>query len=44
MAHEKKMIQTLNYEYQDFLNPDVFQNIMTKLVQDVQYAKTIMLC
>jgi hypothetical protein len=26
--------------YQDCLVPDVFQNVMSKLVQDMQYVKT----
>jgi hypothetical protein len=40
MAHGKIQIQTLTHGYQDFLNPDVFQNVMSKLVQDMEYSKT----
>jgi hypothetical protein len=36
-------IQTLTYGHQDCLDPDVFQNVMSKLVQDKEYVKTIML-
>jgi hypothetical protein len=39
MAHEKIQIQTLTYGYQDFLILDVFQNVMSKLVQDMEYVK-----
>jgi hypothetical protein len=34
-------IQTLTHGYQDCLVPDVFQNVMSKLVQDMEYMKTI---
>jgi hypothetical protein len=33
-------IQTLTHGYQDFLVSDVFQNVMSKLVQDMEYIKT----
>jgi hypothetical protein len=33
-------VQTLTYGYQDCLLPDVFQNVMSKLVQDIEYVKT----
>jgi hypothetical protein len=36
----EKQIQTLTHEYQDCLVPDVLQNIMSKLVQDMEYVKT----
>jgi hypothetical protein len=36
----KIQIQTLNYGYQDCLVPDVFQNVMSTLVQDMEYVKT----
>jgi hypothetical protein len=36
----KIQIQTLNHGYQDYLVPDVFQNFMSKLVQDMEYFKT----
>jgi hypothetical protein len=39
MANTAK-IQTLTHEYQDCLIPDVFQNVISKLVQDMQYVKT----
>jgi hypothetical protein len=35
--------QTLTHGYQDFLIPDVFQNFMSKLVQDMEYGKNHML-
>jgi hypothetical protein len=41
MAHGKIQIQTLTHGYQDCLNPDVFQNVMSKLVQDMEYIETI---
>jgi hypothetical protein len=34
-------IQTLTHGHQDCLVPDLFQNVMSKLVQDMEYAKTI---
>jgi hypothetical protein len=34
----KIKIQTLIHGYQDWQDPDVFQNIMSKLVQDVEYV------
>jgi hypothetical protein len=40
MAHRKIQIQTLTHGYQDCLDPDVFQNVMSKLVQDMEYFKT----
>jgi hypothetical protein len=40
MAHGKVQIQTLIHGYQDFLVPDVFQNVMSKLVQVMEYVKT----
>jgi hypothetical protein len=40
MAHRKIQIQTLTHGYQDRLDPDVFQNVMSKLVQDMEYVKT----
>jgi hypothetical protein len=39
----KIQIQTLSHGYQDFLDPDVFQKIMSKLVQDMEYVKTTIL-
>jgi hypothetical protein len=41
MANGKIQIQTLNHEYQNFLVPDIFQKIMSKLVQVMEYVKTI---
>jgi hypothetical protein len=32
-------IQTLTHGYQDCLAPDVFKNIMSKLVQGMDYIK-----
>jgi hypothetical protein len=40
MAHRKLQIQTLIHGYQDSLIPDVFQNFMSKLIQDMEYFKT----
>jgi hypothetical protein len=40
MEWEKIQTQTLTYGYQDCLDPDVFQDIMSKLVQDMEYVKT----
>jgi hypothetical protein len=40
MEHGKIQIQTLTYGYQDCLVPDVFQNVLSKLVHDMEYAKT----
>jgi hypothetical protein len=40
MAHGKIQIQTLTHGYQDCLVPDVFQNVMFNLVQDMEYVKT----
>jgi hypothetical protein len=40
MAKGKIQIQMLTHGYQDCLVPDVFENIMSKLVQDMEYAKT----
>jgi hypothetical protein len=37
---EKIQIQAHTYRYQDCLDPDVFQNVMSKLVQDMEYVKT----
>jgi hypothetical protein len=37
----KIQIQTLTHGYQDWLVPDVFQSVMSKLVQDMEYVKTI---
>jgi hypothetical protein len=36
-------IQRLIDGYQDFLIPDIFQSAMSKLVQDMEYIKTIVL-
>jgi hypothetical protein len=40
MAHGKIQIQTLTHGYQDCLVPDVFQNVMSKRVLDMEYVKT----
>jgi hypothetical protein len=40
MGYGKIQIQTLTHGYQDFLVPDVFQNVMSKLVQDMEYVNT----
>jgi hypothetical protein len=41
MEHEKIQIQAFTYGYQDCLVPDVFQNVMSKLVQDIEYVRKI---
>jgi hypothetical protein len=39
--HKGKIkMQTLTHGCQDFLVSDVFQNVMSKLVQDMEYVKT----
>jgi hypothetical protein len=43
MAHRKIQIQTLTHGYQDCLVPDVLQNVMSKLVQDMEYFKITIL-
>jgi hypothetical protein len=40
MVHGKMQIQTFANGYQDRLDPDIFQNVMSKLVQDMEYVKT----
>jgi hypothetical protein len=40
MARGKIQIQTLIHGYPDFLVPDLFQNVMSKLFQDMEYVKT----
>jgi HKD family nuclease len=40
MEHKKIQIQMLTHGYQDYHDPDVFQNVMSKLVQDMEYVKT----
>jgi phage-related protein len=39
MAHGKNKKTKITHGYQDFLVPDVFQNVMSKLVQDMEYVK-----
>jgi hypothetical protein len=40
MVYGKIQIQTLTHGYQACLDPDVFQNVMSNLVQDMEYVKT----
>jgi hypothetical protein len=40
MVHGKIQIQTLTHGYQDCHYLDVFQNVMSKLVHDMEYVKT----
>jgi hypothetical protein len=40
IVYGKIQIETLVYGYQDCLVPDFFQNVMSKLVQDMEYVKT----
>jgi hypothetical protein len=39
IANVKIQIQTLIPRYQDCRVPDVFQNVMSKLVQDMEYVR-----
>jgi hypothetical protein len=39
MEYGKIQIQTLTHGYQDCLVPDFFQNVMSKLAQDLEYIK-----
>jgi hypothetical protein len=41
MVYGRIYIQTLTHGYQDCLDPDVFQNVMSKFVKDMEYVKTI---
>jgi hypothetical protein len=43
MAYGKIEIQMITHGYQDFLDLGVFQNVMSKLVQDMEYLKTDMI-
>jgi hypothetical protein len=43
MEYGKLQQETLTHEYQDCQVPDVVQNVMSKLVQDMEYTKTAML-
>jgi hypothetical protein len=40
MKYGKIQIQMLTHGYQYCLDPDVFQNVMSKIVQDMEYMKT----
>jgi hypothetical protein len=40
MVNGKIHIKTLTYGYEDCLVPVVFQNVMSKLVQNMEYVKT----
>jgi hypothetical protein len=40
MEYGKIQIQTLTHGYQGCQVPDVFQNVMSTLVQDIEYVKT----
>jgi hypothetical protein len=43
MEHGKIQTQTLTHGHQYCLNFDVFQNVMSTLVQDMEYFKTTIL-
>jgi hypothetical protein len=43
MMYGKIQLQTLTHRYQNCLVPDIFLNIMSKLVQDMEYVKTTIL-
>jgi hypothetical protein len=36
----KIQIQTITHGYQDYMVPDVYQNVKSKLVQGMEYVKT----
>jgi hypothetical protein len=38
----KIQIKMLTHRYQDYLVSDVFQDVMSKLVQDMEYVKTFL--
>jgi hypothetical protein len=40
MASGKIQIQILTHGCQDYHDPEVFQNVMSKLVQDMEYDDT----
>jgi hypothetical protein len=40
MTKGKIQIETLTHEYQDWVYSDVFQNVMSKLVQHMEYVIT----
>jgi hypothetical protein len=40
MVNGNIQIKALTHVYQEFLVPDIFQNIMPKLLQDMEYVKT----
>jgi hypothetical protein len=40
MVYGEIQIQAFIHGYQDCLVPDVFQNVMSKLVQDMEYFET----
>jgi hypothetical protein len=44
MDYGKIQIKTLTHGYQDCMIPDVFQNFISKLVRDMEYVETKMLC
>jgi hypothetical protein len=39
-SHGENTNTNAYHGYQDCLDPDVFQNVMSKLVQDMEYVKT----
>jgi hypothetical protein len=41
---KKIQIQVIIHGYQVCLNPDDSENVMSKLVQDLEYVKTIIIC
>jgi hypothetical protein len=40
LEHKKIQVQTLDHGYQDYHDPYGFQNVMSKLVQDLEYVQT----
>jgi hypothetical protein len=43
MGKIQMQVQTLTHGYQDCLIPDIFQNVMSELVQDMEYVNTYIL-
>jgi hypothetical protein len=41
MAYGKIQIQILTHGYQDCLVPDIIQSFISKLIQNMEYVKTI---
>jgi hypothetical protein len=42
-SHGENTNTNAYHGYQDCLDPDIFQNVMSKLVQDMEYVETTIL-